>query len=221
MTLAFYLLEQGIRTWNTGELPLLSEPHFHRRAFEDVRHRCQLWFAPVIFEYFQICSTRLQEMSISLAISFDGPPCFWVHQGYSVRSWRSHWSPDTAWHCRAGYWPQAQAAYWWAVHGSWHPDDSAGCQRKRKSCLAASCHLRTLYLDNIGRAEGGLLHLGEEVIRVAIQNHFAHWHQGKLILRPGFGGVQRVKGLVQLLGDVHHLDVQLVLDELASSYGLP
>jgi asparagine N-glycosylation enzyme membrane subunit Stt3 len=75
--------------------------------------------------------------------------------------------------------------------------------------------------NKICGAEGCLFYLGEEVVRIAIEDHFAHRHQGKLILRPGFSGVQGVKDLVHLLRNIHHLDVQLELDKLASSYSLP
>ena len=47
---------------------------------------------------------------------------------------------------------------------------------------------------HLRRVEGGLLHFGKEVLRVAVQLHHADFDQRVVLVRPDFGQVERVVG---------------------------
>ncbi len=69
--------------------------------------------------------------------------------------------------------------------------------------------------------EGGLLGLGEEVVRVAVEGHLAellHRHQ---LLGDDFGRVQQVEVELVLVGLLDHLHAQLPLEVVAHLDGLP
>ena len=61
--------------------------------------------------------------------------------------------------------------------------------------------------NEVGRAEGRLLDLGEVVARVSIENEFSDLPERELFLGPDFGQVERVEGAGLGPGERHHLDV--------------
>ena len=61
--------------------------------------------------------------------------------------------------------------------------------------------------NEVGRAEGRLLDLGEVVARVSVENEFSDLPERELFLGPDFGQVERVEGAGLGLGERHHLDV--------------
>ena len=58
----------------------------------------------------------------------------------------------------------------------------------------------------VGR-EGGLLHLGEVVPRVPVEDHLADLDERVLGLAPDLGQVERVEGALLRLLEGHHLDL--------------
>ncbi|MCY1441489.1 hypothetical protein D9M71_578060 [compost metagenome] len=68
--------------------------------------------------------------------------------------------------------------------------------------------------DDVRRREGGLLDLGEVVLRVAIELQDAHLDQREFAMRPDLGQVERVEaGLPRLLIG-HHLDAETPFREV-------
>ena len=66
-----------------------------------------------------------------------------------------------------------------------------------------------------GGAESSLLHFGKVVFWIAVQHHLAHWHQRELVLWPGLCGIKWVEVLLQLIGNLHNLNIQFIFDCLA------
>eukprot|EP00968_Pinguiococcus_pyrenoidosus_P000647 scaffold40_cov305-Pinguiococcus_pyrenoidosus.AAC.18 len=61
--------------------------------------------------------------------------------------------------------------------------------------------------DHVRRREGQLLHLGEVVLRVAVQHEAAHLDERVVLVRPDLGHVERVEGAALRLLVAHDLDV--------------
>ena len=66
---------------------------------------------------------------------------------------------------------------------------------------------------DVGRQEGGLLGLGEEVVRVAVQHHAADDRDRDQLLRDQLGGVQDVEGQRVGLRLVEQLHAEFPLRE--------
>ena len=71
-------------------------------------------------------------------------------------------------------------------------------------------------VDEDARAEGRLLRLGEEVVRVAVEHHAADRQERELVLRPALGVVERVEVELRMVVVRHDLDAHLPLGEVAA-----
>ena len=69
--------------------------------------------------------------------------------------------------------------------------------------------------DEVGGVEARLLDLGEEVGRVAIEDHAAHLDERVVALGPDLREVERVEAVVGRLGERHHLHVEGPLRRVA------
>jgi len=74
--------------------------------------------------------------------------------------------------------------------------------------------------DDCGGAEGQLLVLEEEVVRVLVEHHASDGLHGEDVLGPRLGDVQRVEGELVLVGRVHGLDAELPLGKVAPGDGV-
>jgi hypothetical protein len=75
-------------------------------------------------------------------------------------------------------------------------------------------------IDQHASAEGGLLVLGEEVVNIAIEGHHTDRTQGKDVLRPGLGVIERVEVLFRVLVITPDLDTEFPPGVRATRDGL-
>ena len=68
---------------------------------------------------------------------------------------------------------------------------------------------------HVGRGEGGLLHILEVVVRVAVELHVAHFDQRIILLRPDLGQIERMEAVGRCIGLRHDLHVQGPAGEVA------
>ncbi|MND83629.1 hypothetical protein D3C80_754970 [compost metagenome] len=73
---------------------------------------------------------------------------------------------------------------------------------------------------HVGRGEGGLLHVGEVVVRVLVELQHPHRDQRVVAVRPHLGEVERVDFVGLGLGLRHHLHIDLPAREVAPLDGV-
>ena len=73
---------------------------------------------------------------------------------------------------------------------------------------------------HVGRGKGGLLHMGEVVVRVLVELQHAHRDQRVVAVRPHLGEVERVDVVSLGFGLRHHLHIDLPAREVAPLDGI-